>query len=46
VVFLGEGALTLECHTWGAVDVPGDFRELNVSVSTPPTNFVDLRSAT
>jgi len=46
VVFLGEGALTLECHTWGAVDVPPDFREREVVVSTPPVNFVDLRSAT
>jgi hypothetical protein len=46
VVFLGEGRLTLECHTWGAVDVPANFRELDVSVSTPPVNFVDLRRAT
>jgi hypothetical protein len=46
VVFLGEGKLILECHTWGAVDVPADFRDLNVVVSTPPVNFVDLRSAT
>ena len=46
VVFLGEGRLTLECHTWGAVDVPANFRELNVAVTTPPVNFVDLRSAT
>jgi hypothetical protein len=46
VVFLGEGALTLECHTWGPVDVPANFRDLNVAVSTPPVNFVDRRSAT
>lgn len=46
VVFLGGGRLTLECHTWGAVDVPANFRELNVAVSAPPVNFVDLRRST
>jgi hypothetical protein len=46
VVFLGEGRLTLECHTWGEVDVPENFRELDVSVSTPPINVVDHTSAT
>jgi len=46
VVFLGKRQLTLECHTWGAVDVPANFRELDVAVSTAPVNFVDLRSAT
>ena len=46
VVFLGNKELTLECHTWGVVDVPGDFRDLEVRISTPPVNFVDLRDAT
>ena len=46
VVFLGNQELTLECHTWGAVDVPADFRDRKVAVSTPPVNFVDLRNAT
>lgn len=46
VVFLGDQELTLECHTWGAVDVPEDFRDRHVLVSTPPVNFVDLRDAT
>jgi hypothetical protein len=46
VVFLGGRRLTLECHTWGPVDVPSDFRERAVVVSTPPVNFVDLRGAT
>lgn len=43
VVFLGQNELTLECHTWGPVDVPADFRERDVAVSTPPDNFIDLR---
>ena len=46
VVFLGNGELTLECHTWGSVDVPADFRDRAVVVSTLPVNFVDLRDAT
>lgn len=46
VVFLGDGKLTLECHTWGAVDVPADFRDRHVVVSTPLTNVVDHRPAT
>ena len=32
VVYLGDGEFTLECHTWGAVDVPENFRELSVNV--------------
>jgi hypothetical protein len=43
VVFVGNHELTLECHTWGAVDVPSDFRDCPVSISTPPVNVVDLR---
>ncbi len=27
VVFLGNEDLTLECHTWGPIEVPSDFRE-------------------
>lgn len=46
IMFLGDQELTLECHTWGAVDVPEDFRDRQVVVSTPPVNFVDLRNAT
>lgn len=46
VVFLGDQEVTMECHTWGAIDVPEDFREQRVLVSTPPVNFVDLRNAT
>ena len=46
VVFLGYGELTLECHTWGPVDVPEDFREREVVIGAPPDNFVDLRGAT
>jgi hypothetical protein len=32
----GGGELVLECHTWGAVDVPEDMRERDVQISTPP----------
>ena len=46
VLFLGNQELTLECHTWGPVDVPADFRDREVAISTPPINFVDLRNAT
>jgi hypothetical protein len=46
IVFLGENELTLECHTWGAVDVPEDFRDRSVEISTRPINVVDLRDAT
>jgi hypothetical protein len=40
-VFLGNGKLTLECHTWGAVDVPADFRDRDVLISTPPITMVN-----
>jgi hypothetical protein len=43
VVFLGDGELVLECHTWGPVPIPADFRDREVVVSTPPVNVVDLR---
>ena len=33
VVFLDDGELTLECHSWGPVDVPEDFRDQNVIVA-------------
>lgn len=46
VVYLGDGELTLECHTWGAVDVPPEFREMNVEIQTPPVDYVDFRGET
>lgn len=46
VVYLGDHELTLECHTWGAVDIPADFRDRVVNVQTPPVNYIDLRNAT
>lgn len=46
VVYLGDRELTLECHTWGAVDVPQDFRDMDVDVQTPPVNYVELRDET
>jgi hypothetical protein len=41
-VSLGDSELTLECHTWGSVLVPHDFRDFEVSLSTPPINVADL----
>lgn len=44
VVFLGEHELTLECHTWGEIDVPADFRERDVRVSvSDDAVIIDLR---
>jgi hypothetical protein len=43
VAFLRNRELTLECHTWGAVDVPRDFRDLDVNVTIETANVVDLR---
>ena len=34
VVFLENGDLTLECHSWGNDEIPRDFREKNVAVAT------------
>lgn len=33
VVFLENAELTLECHTWGPIDVPKDFRDHGVEIS-------------
>jgi hypothetical protein len=46
VAFLGRNELTLECHTWGAVDVPADFRDRPVRISTPPIRVVSGPDAT
>jgi hypothetical protein len=46
IVVLGDGKLTLECHTWGPVDIPEDFRDRAVIISTLPTNSADRGSAT
>ena len=43
VVFLGKNELTLECHTWGELDVPDNYRDQAVEISTPKINKVDLR---
>jgi hypothetical protein len=34
VIFLQNGELTLECHSWGEVDVPEWFRDRDVQVAT------------
>ena len=41
----GGGVLVLECHTWGAVDVPEDMRDRNVQIRTPPVNTFSLGDA-
>ncbi len=46
VVHLGEHELTLECHTWGEIDVPEDFRDLHVEIASPPANFSSSGLAT
>jgi len=40
VGFLGSGKLVLECHTWGAVDVPQDFRNMDIIISTEEMNVI------
>jgi hypothetical protein len=33
IVFIEDGELTIECHTWGEVDVPEWFRDRDVRVA-------------
>lgn len=33
VIFIENGALTIECHSWGDVDVPAWFRDRDVQVA-------------
>jgi hypothetical protein len=40
VAYLENGNVLLECHSWGEIDVPEGFRELNVQVSTPDVRRV------
>jgi hypothetical protein len=40
VAFLGNQRLTLEWHTRGPVDVPTDFRDRAVVISTPPVRII------
>jgi hypothetical protein len=42
VVFIENHALTLECHTWGEIDVPPDFRDQNVVLTLPGMHYIDL----
>jgi hypothetical protein len=42
VVFLRKNELTLECHTWGEIDVPENYRDKPVKISTPQINAVIL----
>jgi len=38
LLFLGGNELTLECHTWGPLDVPCNFRDLPIKVSVLNTH--------
>jgi hypothetical protein len=40
VGFLGGGKLVLECHTWGEVDVPAGFRDLDVVITVEEVNVI------
>jgi hypothetical protein len=46
IAYLGGNKLELECHTWGAVDVPPDFRDQLVRISTPPVHDMGGPDAT
>ena len=35
IIFIQDGELTIECHSWGKIDVPDGFREMNVRVDIP-----------
>jgi hypothetical protein len=41
IAFLGNHELTLECHTWGPVDVPDDFRDRIIIISTPTIPVIE-----
>ena len=36
LVFVEDGELMLECYTAGSIDVPSDFRDREVTVTTSP----------
>ena len=42
VVFFGNKELTIECHTWGEIEVPSNYREMPVVISTPKINTIIL----
>jgi hypothetical protein len=33
----------LECHTWGEVEVPETFRDLEITIGTPPVDFLQYQ---
>lgn len=35
VVFVEDKELTLECHSWGGMDVPENYRDRNVEIREP-----------
>jgi hypothetical protein len=43
LVFVENGELVLECHTWGAVELPAEFRDENVKVALGEGSTVRVR---
>ena len=41
LVFLGDQKLTLECHTWGTLDLPTEFRDELVELSLLAATSID-----
>ena len=41
LVHLEPYRLVLECHTWGEIDVPSDFRDQSVLITTPKITRVE-----
>ena len=39
ILFIEVGELMIECHTWGAIDVPEGFREMDMRVEVA-TNVI------
>jgi hypothetical protein len=33
VIFIEDGRLTIECHSWGELEVPEDYRDRDVQVA-------------
>jgi hypothetical protein len=44
VGFLGDGKFILECHNWGEVHFPQEFRDLDVVISIEETNVITLNT--
>jgi hypothetical protein len=43
LVFVENNELMLECHTWGSIEIPADFRDTFVQVSVGAVNTVRVQ---